>query len=156
MITLDEFDNDVGGTLVAPPIPVVPNGYYTITFPDGSHRTFRIHRQRETAKFAPNQRLISLLIGPDNSGTGDYERFGFVGEDSVRVWKKFQGGRDKPSKYERYADLLWRLATGEVIEGHELMVSERCLFCNRELTDPVSIERKIGPSCYERYYGAKG
>lgn len=123
------------------------NGFYTLTFPDGSHRTFRVHTKKADAKFAPGKRIISILIGPQN--TTDYEGFGFVSETGVTVWKSKRGPKDIPSKLESYAGIIWDLATGEAIDGYSLHVSRRCLRCNRELTDPESIERGIGPVCSE-------
>lgn len=122
----------------------VANGFYTITFPCGSFRTLRIR----TEKHGPfeGKRTIALLIGPVN--TTDYQIFGFVTDDGVQVWK-----RAKNTKDERYAELLWRMATGEEIEGHELVVSKRCLICNRPLTTPKAVERGIGDTCWERMQG---
>lgn len=121
----------------------VPNGFFTLTLPDGSHRTFRVHTQNPQAKFAPGKRVISLLIGPAN--TGDYERFGFVEADGVRVWKRY-----RDTKQAAYAEIVWEIATGGRVEGCELLVSKRCMLCNRELTTPESLERGIGPLCWER------
>ena len=51
------------------------NGRFTVTSTKtGEHRTFRIRTQPDDAKFAPKERVITLLIGPDNEssykGTG--------------------------------------------------------------------------------------
>ena len=126
--------------------PTLPNGFHTLTLPDGSHRTFRVYRKRDGAKFAPGKRIISLLIGPDN--TNDYEDFGFVSEMQIAVWKRFRG-----HKQEEYAAIIWRIAQGEVVEGYELLTDRRCLICNRTLTEPESIERGIGPLCWDRLQG---
>lgn len=153
---LERFD---GPVTAAAPVPelravtAIPNGLYTLTFPDGSHKTFKVHRQRETAKFAPGTRIISLLIGPSN--TDDFERFGFVNEEGIKVWKSFRrrGESSPETAYERYARLVWALATGGEIEGYELLVSKRCLICNRELTTPRAVERSIGDHCWKKYFG---
>lgn len=124
--------------------PKMPNGYFTLTLPDGSHRTFRVWTQNAEAKFCPGRRLIGMLIGPDN--TADYEGFGFVEESGVVPWKRF-----KNTKQEVYAGILWEIVVeGREVEGCEVMESKRCLVCNRTLTDDVSISRGIGPTCWER------
>lgn len=124
--------------------PIIANGFHTLKFPDGSHRTFRIHRQRNKAKFKPGKRLIGILIGPDNSE--DYEEFGEVTEKGINVWKSRQHNK----KLMEYAALIWSIANGEKIEDYELMTDSRCLVCNRHLTDPLSLSRGIGPLCWER------
>lgn len=119
----------------------IPNGFFTLTFPDGSHRTFRV-RTEQNGTFA-GKRTMAMLIGPDNSS--DYESFAFVTGSGVGVWKRFRG-----AKQERYGQLVWMLATGCEADGHELEVSKRCFVCNRRLTDSESLSRGVGPSCWER------
>ena len=149
MESLKRFDAAVG---VRPePEPVrpesrIPNGLYTLQFPDGSHRTFRIYTKKQDAKFAPGKRIFAILIGPDN--TADFEGVGFVDDSGIHVWRSKKGSAVKPSKIEEYAGLVWKLADGEVIDGYELSISKRCLRCNRELTTPESIDREIGPECW--------
>lgn len=150
MSTLADFDtiNDA-----APPIGKTPeafavmparwlsNGFYTVVFPDGSHRTFRV-RLEQLGTFK-GKRTVSLLIGPDN--TSDYETLGFVESGGFILWKRHRGTRS-----EKHVNILWRLAKGETIEGHELHLSKRCMICNRPLTTPESNERGIGPECWQK------
>lgn len=124
----------------------ISNGYYTLTLGDGSHRTFRIWTKTLTSSYFAGERVIGMLIGPDN--TDDYEMFGFVRDEGISVWKRFAN-----TKQAVYAGILWTLATGGTEEGCELVVSKRCLCCNRELTTPESIERNIGPTCWEKIHG---
>ena len=128
--------------------PVLANGFHTLALPDGSHRTFRVHTQNAKAKFAPGRRIISILIGPEN--TSDYEKFGWVDESGIKVWKRWQG-----KKQEEYATVIWKIAGGEVIEGYDLHTSQRCLVCNRELTTVESISRGIGPECWAKTQGTR-
>lgn len=126
------------------PAPWLSNGFYTLTFPDGSHRTFRIRTERSGALVG--KRTIALLIGPDN--TSDYEGFGFIENSGVKVWKRFQGTRQ-----ERYGAIVFVLAGGEIPDeyaAYELLVSRRCFVCNRPLTDAASIAAGMGPFCRER------
>lgn len=122
----------------------LPNGYFTLTFPCGTHKTLRVHTQ-QGGKFA-GRRLISLLVGPRN--TSDYEEFGEITpseQTPVLVWKHWRGSR---TAY--YAVLLLRLVRGEVVGGHSVEVSKRCLVCNRPLTTPESLVAGIGPECQKR------
>lgn len=120
------------------PRPDIQNGYYTMVFPCGSHRVFRIHTQQK-GKFS-GKRLLGMLIGPDN--TSDYENFSFLDQDGFQVWKRFQ-----KQKQAEYAEKLFVMITGGEIEGHELTESRRCRVCNRTLTTPESYRDGIGPTC---------
>ena len=158
MDALAQFDGDVNvrvpkakGEKPAAPLPVageakVPNGIFTLEFPCGTSKTFRIHRKRDNAKFAPGKRLLSLLIGPDNSS--DWEAFAFVTDETITVWRNKSRSRSGVSKYEEYADLLWSLtALGEQLEGYTLHVAKHCMRCNRLLTTVESIALGLGPEC---------
>lgn len=120
------------------PHPWLHNGYYTLTFPCGTHKTLRIHTQRGGTH--AGKRLVSLLIGPTN--TDDYQCFAELTPVGVWVWKPF-----KKTRTADYAELLFMLAKGDVLEGHELLVSKRCLRCNRMLTDETSLHVGVGPEC---------
>lgn len=147
---LSQFDDAFAGPTAAtiPATSVIPNGIYTLRFPCGSHRTFRVFTMREDARFAPGKRVIAMLIGPENAGFSDYEKFGWVDDAGIHVWKRFQN-----QKQAEYARLLWMLATGCEGDGYELLISKRCLRCNRTLTTPESIEMGIGPECREKLRG---
>lgn len=123
------------------PQPWLHNGYYTLTYPCGTHKTLRIHTQ-QAGKFA-GRRIISLLIGPDN--TNDYEQVGEITPMGVWMWQRWRG-----KKPEEYAKLVFDLMKGEKIEGFEVQESRRCLRCNRPLTTPESLAAGVGPECQKR------
>jgi len=152
---LAAFDDDfAAGPPPLPERPALPNGVYTLTLPDGGHRTFRVWTRRPGAKFKPGERLIGMLIGPDN--TNDYEPFGEVTERCIKVWKRFL-----PHAQHRYAAIVWALGadgdwmpeTPADLAGYDLQVSKRCMRCNNELTTPESLERGYGPECWEKLHG---
>jgi hypothetical protein len=130
----------------------LPNGTFTLTHKrTGEHRTVRIMTQSAEAKFAPGQRIIELLTGPNNER--DYEGFGFVSNDCIHVWRKKLGTVPGiPSKYERLAGYLTAAAMGcsRTLDEYDLDESRRCIRCNRKLTDPVSIDVGMGPTCREK------
>ena len=127
------------------------NGSFTIRNREtNEHRTFRVKTQKADAKFAPKSRVVSLLNGPDN--TSDYQGFGFVNDNGISVWRKYQG-QNQRSAYEWYAEMLWELATDPSSRFHEkydLMVEKSCIRCNRKLTHPTSLDTGIGPECFKR------
>lgn len=116
------------------------NGSVTITSPTGEHRTFNIRTQPDDSRFAPGQRVVRLLTGPD-----DWQGFGFVSDNgTIRVWKRYQG-----TAHATYARMLER-PESFVAKGAEYLFSGRCRVCNRELTHPESIASGIGPVCAGR------
>lgn len=148
MTTLADFDTindtDVSLSGITPelfaslPALWLPAGFHTLTFPDGSHRTFRVRLDR-IGPFS-GRRTLALLVGPVN--TEEYETIGFVERDGFNLWKRHRTG-----KVAEHAAALWRLAKGEKIDGYELLKSERCTVCLRPLTDPESIRTRLGPTC---------
>lgn len=123
------------------------NGKLTVvSHRTGEHRTFRIKTQDKDARFAPGERIVSLLIGPDN--VSSYKGFGFVMPDGrIAVWKK-----DRGTKYEELARFLEKLGEHEAAGRVDVHWSVLCRRCNRELTTPESIESGIGPVCAEMSY----
>lgn len=125
------------------------NGRITVKNPaTGDHRTFRIRTQADDSTFAPGERIVALLTGPDN-GT-DYQQFGFVKPDgSVILWKKF---RNNPL-WGTYVNMLRHPQWWTENRNLQYLYEGRCRRCNRALTDPTSIETGIGPVCGGREAG---
>lgn len=145
-MALAEFDEQIDALgrqadLADLPAKQVPNGFFTLEFPSGEYRTFRI-RTEPGGNFR-GQRTIAMLIGPDNGN--DYESFAFLKDAGPAVWKRFAN-----QKQAQYAAILWDLVTGGELYGYSLKISKRCLACNRKLTTPESLETGFGPNCRER------
>lgn len=127
--------------------PVIADGYYTVKFGNGAHRTLRILTGKQ-GHFGAGEQIISYLSGPDN--TSSYTRFGFVKGARLQVWKKF---------YHEDGDTLAVKAARALVEGTVdageagrayAMTSGNCYCCGRLLTDPESIDRGIGPDCLKK------
>ena len=115
------------------------NGVITVENTNrGTHRTFRIRTQKDDAKFAPGERILSLLTGPDN--TRSYTQIAFVKDDgSIRLWGRFQ-------QYERLIKVLLEPDYYRTI-GFAYHYEGHCRRCNRLLTTPESLRSGIGPVC---------
>lgn len=128
---------------------MIHNGFYTIkNVTTGNHRTFRIKTQPEHSNFAAGKRIVGLLTGPDN--TANYRNFAFLSDSGIHVWQKFKGKPDKPSEFEIYANMLWKLltSTNSVYHGKcTIQCEKHCLRCNRVLTHPDSQDTGFGPEC---------
>lgn len=140
------------------------NGFWTIqSSKSGEHRTFRIRTIPKDSKFAPGERVVGLLVGPDN--TSNYKDFGFVTPEGINVWRRFQkdgaaadgvvycGGR--LSAFEFYGRVLWGLLVENdespwSKQGYSVEGSGTCVKCGRVLTEPESIALGIGPHCRSR------
>lgn len=128
-------------TATATPSVLTHNGTITIkSVATGQHRTFRIRTQPADATFAPGERVLALLSGPDN--TSDYQPFAFVQDYGVCVWRSKRGGQ-----FDKMARMLERLAEHEAAGHIEVRFATRCRRCNRPLTTPTSIDEGIGPKC---------
>lgn len=118
----------------------VPDGRYTVSFPDGSHKTIRVHTQDEDATFMPGRVVLEYLSGPSNDS--DYTSFAHVNpEGFVKVWKKH---RDNHSLLDAIKILLGNPQAAALGYAEQ---SGRCARCGRTLTVPTSIHQGFGPEC---------
>src|SRR4051812_7315646 len=95
----DEFEQATRRIPVADlPQLWLANGKYTIGFPCGSHRTIRVFTDQGERSMFRGHRLLALLIGPDNSDSGDFENFGEITNDATegfKVWKRWKGKKQE-------------------------------------------------------------
>jgi hypothetical protein len=121
---------------------------FTVANGKGEHYTYRIGRSK------PEQPLfVGLLTGPNNEA--DYTYMGIYAPEtgSVRLTAKSKFTPDtKPVKVIQWAVKVIR--EGKPLpEGYSVQHEGRCCRCGRTLTDPLSIERGIGPECWEKTGG---
>lgn len=117
---------------------VVPNGTYTVVFPDQSYRTLRV--KDDFRKDAPEGgQMVEYLSGPDNEQ--DFTGFAFLAGSELAVWTRFR----QDSELVAAVHLL--LEDYETA-GHAYAIeSGRCYHCGRPLTVPDSLHRGLGPVC---------
>ena len=129
--------------LEAPATPELPQGTFTIVFPNEEYRTIRISKMTHGA--LEGKIVASFLCGPDNEN--DFHGFAFVSErGEVKVWKRFAE-----------IDPLWKAAVLTAISASDetrlgmaeayALRSGRCARCGRTLTVPASLHRGYGPDC---------
>ena len=106
----------------------------------GKRYTFRIAK----AKDSDDMFFVSLLTGPSNET--DYAYLGFV----KLPRRALIAGRKGNPNHPAFIALDWalaNLAAGDMPKQLEFWHEGRCARCARPLTDPVSIERGLGPEC---------
>lgn len=159
-------------TPVAEAVCAVRDGYYTVQFADGTHRTLRVqtltdeeirrYNQPSNPNFRPmnltaNAQHVSLLIGADN--TSDYARMGIMdGGAMVKRWgtvRTYQGREATGEQLSRAMEAVRTLfsADDETRTAYGTAyarVSGNCWVCGRVLTTPESIAAGIGPVCAGR------
>lgn len=119
----------------------VPQGTYTVVFPDEGRITLRF-RAPKNGKWKDKQ-LVEYLYGPDN--TSHYRRCANETTDGYRIWNQFK-------EDGRIAEGIKFLAGAKDSDRAEAgltyaMESSNCYRCGRKLTVPVSIHRGLGPEC---------
>jgi hypothetical protein len=88
--------------------------------------------------------FVSLLTAPD-----EYTYLGILGEASLRMTKASK--LNETSAPVKAFNWFWNRETMSApLPGLEFFHAGKCCRCGRELTVPESIERGIGPECWEK------
>jgi hypothetical protein len=114
------------------------NGIITVfNSKTGGQRTFKIKTQKKDSKFAAGQRIIYLLVGPNNES--DYRGFGFVNNYGISLWSK-----NRTEQFLKFKVLLENPEKFPYMEFHH---EGKCRVCNKTLSTRESIINGIGPVC---------
>lgn len=73
---------------------------------------------------------------------------------STGEWKPAKGV-DPARLWAAQRVFAWARGAYDLEEKAEVFIELTCCFCGKPLTDPVSIERGIGPDCYGRHTGSR-
>jgi hypothetical protein len=124
----------------------------TVTLPDGRHCTVTVRtRGRRGAGWA------NMAPGEEGARTNISILGRKVGWVNVVNGEWRLTLRTRRDEYRVAVDALFRYAAGRLLADDERRVQEasRCGRCFRTLTDPVSIDRGIGPECFDRDTGSQ-
>lgn len=124
----------------------IADGYYTVSFEDGSHVTLRINSlsAKQTRNGKPAT-YASYLHGPIN--THDYTRFAFVTGNTYRAFRSY--GANYAKQVAALEILMGATDTKKYGKAYAA-ASKRCYVCGKLLTEPESIAAGIGPICAGR------
>jgi hypothetical protein len=101
----------------------------------------------------PERLFVSVLTGPDN--TSDFVYLGQILRTPHNRWehgRKSRIGPDAPSAKAAQWYLSRLFGTGDLADV-EVWHDGTCGRCGRDLTDPLSVTRGIGPECWEKMHG---
>lgn len=125
----------------APVGEAIADGYYTVSFGDGTHMTLRLRPHWDEREAARGAQVAAYLNGPDNGS--DYAKFAFLSGRRAQVWRKFDPN-GRPARALRI--LLGMPDPGDAGRAYAA-ASGNCWRCGKLLTDPVSIQTGLGPIC---------
>lgn len=105
-----------------------------------------IHRKNDNV---PHRYLVYRLYGPDN--TNDYRYIGLFYSDTLSfTWNSPAVANEDASRMIKYfLSNIIHTTTPEWPDTCHFYMSGKCACCGRKLTTPESIERGIGPKCWE-------
>jgi hypothetical protein len=115
----------------------------------GARFTYRVKQIKD----APTKWFVSLLSGPDN--TADYVYLGLLVNNygqgyrlNLTAKSKMRDDSAPVVAFRYFAKEV--LCQGRMPKSLEVFHEGRCGRCNRLLTVPESVERGIGPECFNR------
>lgn len=114
--------------------------------------TFKIARFKKKGVIVPNQFLVHSKVL--NDATAGYQFLGLLNLEKkyFKPWGSLRLKKD----YLGYITFYWlmrNLENLEVFPKLEIYHEGRCAHCGMPLTVPISIDRGIGPDCYEQMIG---
>lgn len=118
-------------------------GKFTVVYPSGDHRTLQF-KTRQTGSLA-GKCIVSYREGAGYKGFAFFE-----GPDDLRFWRKFREANE-PVRLTRIQKAVATVVSNPEKHGQlYALESGRCWRCDLELTDPESILRGIGPTCFKK------
>ena len=129
----------------------------TIRNPDGLHLVYRL-RVREAWTGRDGIERPGTGYWMDVREGGEWTSVGIAGDDAT-IRPTSRSTSSRAVQYGAALTLRALRAGRTTIEErgrlYTLFVEDRCGRCGRELTDPVSIQRGLGPECYGKSTGSK-
>lgn len=133
------------------------NAVFTIkSVKSGEHYTFRMARMNADEPNPPTSWFVSLLTGPRT-----FTYIGIFKQDALTPTGRFYTTAKSKVHGASPCCIAFRWFMRHICERHaipeqcEVRHEGHCGRCNRPLTHPVSIDRGIGPDCWEAMYGGQ-
>ena len=124
---------------------------FTVSNPKGDHYTFKVRRvESEWPKFS-GKMSTTYFVNAKVSGTD--HPYGYIGIlDTAKGTIKCTAKSEFLPGTKEYDVAAWAcqsvLNSKMIPDGYHIEHAGRCGKCGRQLTDPESIQRGIGPECW--------
>ena len=124
---------------------------FTVSNPKGEHYTYRVRgRETEWPLGSGKKRTSYFLSVKRDGGKWPYRYIGLVNDNGTI---KLTGKSEFGVGTREYDVARWAMtavcASRTIPAGYSIQHAGKCGKCGRTLTDPVSIERGIGPECWK-------
>lgn len=113
-----------------------------VSLASGTRYTYRIRKTQDGGAW-----FVGVLTGSDNES--DYAGLGMIKADAFRTYGKASVAPSAPS-FVAFAWAWAHLKEGRIPPTLAVYHEGRCGKCALPLTDPVSIESGLGPTCRKR------
>jgi hypothetical protein len=131
-----------------------------VRLPSYDQHLLRRELREQQDLFRRFERMLDECGGPEHQPNmvRDLERQRQICADYEQKYQVYQAGLDKQNTAQARLLVLARERVIEFGGGDHLTqmvagarVTGHCCICGKELTDPISIERGIGPDCYSKH-----
>jgi hypothetical protein len=120
---------------------------------NNQHRTYKVKVSKPNPRYPKPAYFVGLLSGPDN--VNSYQYLGMLDENTgaVRLTGKSRMSEDS----DAVRGVRWVMTKFfnnlPIPDAVNVRHCGRCGCCGRTLTEPVSLDRGIGPVCWRRLNG---
>jgi hypothetical protein len=125
---------------------------FTVQSPTGNHYTFKVRKKAgdPTGQYRTDAYFVSCLHGsmstPSTERRWDY--MGMLNPDTFEV-RLTRNSKYAPTDLQvKVAKVALKRLGDEAASTWDIMHEGHCGRCGRELTDPTSLDRGIGPDCW--------
>jgi hypothetical protein len=118
----------------------------------GEHKTFKIRQTKPSPQFPNQSFMVSLLSGSDNETSYSYIGITNPLDGNLRLTKASKRTANS-SDVITFNWLMKHLFTDKTLTNAVVHHVGKCGCCGRTLTVPESIERGIGPECWNKLNG---
>lgn len=121
------------------------NGTYTLL--NTNTKTHKVLQIRTVTKNGDMKGKRIIYLKDKNAKYG-WKGFAFLDGEMYSIWKKYRSEPIHDKILSCFVDLTLNPTTSKYLgSGMEMKASGSCIKCNRKLTDPISIQKGIGPHC---------
>jgi hypothetical protein len=152
LIVRATFTMEKGSSMLSKQFFFGGNATFTVENGKGAHYTFKVRQPKAKKKGDIPPFFVSLMTGTDNESHFSYMGI-LLPDGKVRATTKSKVTPDSvPFKVAEWA--MGRCFNAQALPaGYKVRHNEKCARCGRKLTTPESLDRGIGPECWQKRNG---